>query len=75
MVKTTGLNPQNKTSISMLQLQYLMLLIGFLVLTEKMVLEGYFHMRPFQWHLKKELEISSVAGQPSSMVGDRISSS
>ena len=30
----------------------LMLLIGFLASTEKMVLEGHLHMRPFQFHLK-----------------------
>ena len=31
----------------------LMLLIGLLASTEKMVPEGHLHMRPFQWHLKE----------------------
>ena len=42
----------------------LMLLIGLLASTEKMVPEGCLHMRPFQFSPQGALEISSVAGQP-----------
>ena len=35
---------------------------------------GTLHMRPFQFHLKGALEISSVIGQPPSLVRDHFSS-
>ena len=41
------------TNQSALTARHLMSLIGLLASTEKMVPEGRLHMRPFQWHLKK----------------------
>ena len=41
------------TSKHVLTARCLMLLIGFLASTEKIVPEGYLHTRPFQFHLKE----------------------
>ena len=45
LAQTSGFDPM--TQVKMM----LMLLIGLLSSTEKMVLEGRLHMRPFQFHL------------------------
>ena len=47
--------------------------IGLLVSMDKMVPEGCLHMRPFQFH-QGALEISSVIGNPPSLVRDHFSS-
>ena len=45
----------------------LMSLIGLLASTEKMVLEGPLHIRPFSVSPQGALEISSIIGQPPSL--------
>ena len=51
----------------------LMLLIGLLTSTGKMVLGGHLHMRPFQFHLKENWRYP-VVGHPPSLVRDHFSS-
>ena len=40
-----------------------MSLIGLLLATEKQVHLGRLHMRPIQWHLKKQLEDTGISGE------------
>ena len=52
MAQTSGFDPTTQVK-RVLTARCLMSLIGLLASTEKMVLEGRLHMRPFQFHLKE----------------------
>ena len=51
--QTSGFDILRLKSKHVLTARFLMSLTGLLALTEKMVLEGRLHMRPFQFHLKE----------------------